>query len=302
MMMVALCAVAPLPGKAGTVYATQQEAAKAATDDGYMLVVYAKGWDRFSEPFCKKVIESPEIQKAAGNAGLILAPFYQYATGEERSAQSAVWGSLSEPSASSMETYPCILMYDKSGYLYARVQGTSFLKGTMAEIAAEIKTKLDAKKAQEEIMAKAANASGAEKAKLIAEACEVKGIEHPRGARDMIRAADPQDESGMVRRMNFDYYGFSQKYCGKASDGGLELSTDKTIREMQAMLKDQAYTPEQKQVIHAVIIGTLRRSGASDTQLKSAVMEMKRLAPDSHMGISADQYIKTYASGSGKKR
>ena len=301
MMMSAACLLTPLPGAAGTVYENYAEAAKNATDDGYMLVVYAKGWDRFSEPFCKKIIAAPEIQEAAGKAALILAPFYQYATSEDKAAQAAVWGDLREPSSTSMETYPCILMYDKNGFLYGRVQGTSFLKGTMAEIGAEVKAKLEAKHKQEEIMSKAEAASGVEKARLIADACAVEGIERPNGYRDMVKAADPSDESGMWKRLNFDYYGFSQAYCASAKDGGKELGPEGTIRAMQELLKDPAYTAEQKQAIHAVIIGTLRRSGASAIQLKSAVMEMKKLAPESHLGISADQYIKLYASGATKK-
>ncbi len=299
--MSAACLMTPLTGFAAAVFDTQEEAAKSATDDGYMLVVYAKGWDRFSEPFCKKVIAAQEIQEAAGKAALILTPFYQYATGDDKEAQAKVWGSLSEPSSTSMETYPSILMYDKEGYLYGRVQGTSFIKGTMAEIAAEVKTKLAAKKQQEEIMAKAAQASGVEKAKLIAEACAVEGIERPNGYRDMVKAADPSDQSGMLRRLNFDYYGFSQAYCASAKDGGKELGTEGTINAMREMLKDPVYTAEQKQAMHAVIIGTLRRSGASAAQIKNAVLEMKKLAPESHLGVSADQYIKLYASGDSKK-
>lgn len=300
MIMSAACLLSPLPGSAATVYETQQAAAGAVTEDGYMLVVYAKGWDRFSEPFCKKVIAAPEIQEAAGKAALILAPFYQYASDDDKVEQAKVWGDLKEPSATSMETYPCILMYDKSGHLYGRVQGTSFLKGTMAEIAAEVKAKLEAKHQQEAIMLKAEAASGVEQAKLIADACAIEGIERPAGWRDMVKNADPGDQSGMVRRLNFNYYGFSQAYCASAKDGGKELGTEGTISAMRELLKDPAYTPEQKQAMHAVIIGTLRRSGASAAQIKGAVLEMKKLNPNSHLGVTADHYIKIYASGDSK--
>ncbi len=299
--LAAACLLAPQPGTAATVYKTYSEASQSVTKDGYILVVYAKGWDRFSEPFCKEIIADPEIQAAAGDAALILAPFYQYAKPEDKQKQAEVWGNLGEPRAHSNETYPCILMYDKDGSLYGRVQGTSFIKGTMAERAAEVKAKLEAKHKQEELMSQANAASGVEKAKLVAEACAIEGIERPNGWRDIVKAADPSDESGMIRRLNFDYYGFSQKYCGRKSDGGLEMDTEDTIKEMEKFLKDPAYTPEQKQIFHAVIIGTLRRSGAGATQLKGAVMEMKRLAPESHMGVTAEQYIKLYASGSSKK-
>lgn len=303
--LLAACMLSLVPVQAAKQYATQEEAAASVTDDGYILVVYGKGWDRFSEPLCKKVIAAPEIQKAAGNAALILTPFYQYATPEEKSAQSAVWGTLVEPLARSMETYPCLLLYDKSGYLYGRVQGPVLLRGTMAEIAAEVQKKMDSKRKQDELMKQAEAASdGVEKAKLIAAACAVDdGIEWPNNARGLVKAADPQDASGMVRRLHFDGWGLAQKYCAKESDGGLQLGEAATVKAMQDMLKDDAYTPEQKQVFHAIIIGTVRRSSgaASKAQIRTHAAEIKKLNPTSNLGVTADQILKLWAGGNDKK-
>ena len=292
----------PLPLSAAQQYATQDQAAQNATDDGYILVVYAKGWDRFSEALCKKVIASPELNKAAGNAALILTPFYQYANGEERSAQRAVWGALAEPAAHSMETYPSLLMYDKEGFLYGRVQGPVLLRGTMQEIADEVKAKLDAKHRQEEIMKRAHAASGVEKAQLIAEAWGIQGIEPPRNYRDLVKSADPNDESGMVRRLHFDPWAMAQKYCGKKSDGGLEMSDQETIDTMREFLRDPAYTPEQKQAFYAVIIGVTRRGGGGALKIKEYAIEMKRLNPESNLGVTSDQIIKLWASSESKKK
>ena len=292
----------PLPLSAAQQYATQDQAAQNATDDGYILVVYAKGWDRFSEPLCKKVIASPELNKAAGNAALILTPFYQYANGEEKSAQRAVWGALAEPAAHSMETYPSLLMYDKEGFLYGRVQGPVLLRGTMQEIADEVKAKLDAKHRQEEIMKRAHAASGVEKAQLIAEAWGIQGIEPPRNYRDLVKSADPNDESGMVRRLLFDPWAMAQKYCGKKSDGGLEMSDQETIDAMREFLRDPAYTPEQKQAFYAVIIGVTRRGGGGALKIKEYAIEMKRLNPESNLGVTSDQIIKLWASSESKKK
>ncbi len=292
----------PLPLSAAQQYATQDQAAQNATDDGYILVVYAKGWDRFSEALCKKVIASPELNKAAGNAALILTPFYQYANGEERSAQRAVWGALAEPAAHSMETYPSLLMYDKEGFLYGRVQGPVLLRGTMQEIADEVKAKLDAKHRQEEIMKRAHTASGVEKAQLIAEAWGIQGIEPPRNYRDLVKSADPNDESGMVRRLHFDPWAMAQKYCGKKSDGGLEMSDQETIDAMREFLRDPAYTPEQKQAFYAVIIGVTRRGGGGALKIKEYAIEMKRLNPESNLGVTSDQIIKLWASSESKKK
>ncbi|MBE6415556.1 MAG: hypothetical protein E7032_03370 [Akkermansiaceae bacterium] len=299
--LVAAGLLAPLPLEAAQQYDTQEKAAENATDDGYILFVYGKGWDRYSEDLCKKVIAAPEISEAAGNAALILTPFYQYATPEDKEAQRAVWGALAEPAAHSMETYPSLLMYDKEGFLYGRVQGPVLLRGTMAEIAAEVKAKLEAKHKQEEIMKRAEAASGVEAAKLIAEAWAVPGIEPPKNYRNLVKAADPNDESGMVRRLHFDGWGLAQKYCGKKSDGGLELGDEATIAKMKEFMKDPAYTPEQRQTFYAIIIGVLNRGGGNAMQIKGYANEMKRLNPESNLGISADQVIKIWGGGNGKK-
>ena len=84
---------------------------------------------------------------------------------------------------------------------------------------------------------------------------------------------------------------------------GLELPADETVRIMEEHLKDPAYTPEQKQVFHAVIIGTLRRAkgDSAATQLRSNIMEMKRLAPESNLGVTADQTIKIWLNKEKKK-
>lgn len=301
--LLAATLLAPMPALAAKQYATQEEAAAAVTDDGYILVVYAKGWDRFSEAFCKKIIADPEIIKAAGEAALILTPFYQYSTSDERTAQRAVWGALAEPRSNSMETYPSLLMYDKAGYLYGRVQGTLLMRGTMTEIAADVKAKLDAKRQQEAIMEKAKAASGVEKAKLIAEACAFENIEWPNGARQMVKEADPSDQSGMVRRLNFDFWGFSQKYAGKKSDGGMEMTSDDMVKTMKEFLEDPAYTNEQKQAFYACMIGQLRRDDAAGNrdEIKRYALEIKKLNPNSNLGVTSDQIIKLWCEPDKKK-
>lgn len=302
MLAAGLLAAPALP--AAEQYKTQIEASEKVTDDGYILFVYAKGWDRFSEPLCKKLIADPDVIAASGNAALILTPFYQYATPEDKDKQREIWGNLIEPRAASMESYPSLLMYDKNGYLYGRIQGELVTRGTPQEVAAEVKAKLEAKRKQDEIMKKAEAASGTEKAVLISEACLIDGIEKPQDHLAMIKEADPRDQSGMVKRHSFNYWGFSQKYCGKPSDGGLQMSPNEVIQEMKKFIADPAYTNEQKQVFYAVIIGTLRRSNAASgsTQIRTYATEMKRLAPESHLGVSADQVIKLWASGDKDKK
>ena len=280
-------------------YASHESASKAVTKDGYILISYAKGWDRFSEPHCKKILAAPEIMEACGDAAIVLAPIYQYATPDERKTQNAVWGELAIPRANSMNTYPCILMYDQKGYLYGRVQGEVLLRGTMKEIAAEVKTKLEHKHKQEEIMEKAEAASGVEKAKLIAEACAFSDIERPDGYLEMVKAADPSDQSGMIKRLTFYPWGISEQHFGEKAP---ELDTEPFLTKMEAMAKDPVYTPEQQQFFYAQCIGQLRRKGGEAARIKRYAAEMKKLAPDSHLGVSADQAVKVWASDDNKKK
>ena len=63
--LVAAGLLAPLPLEAAQQYDTQEKAAENATDDGYILFVYGKGWDRYSEDLCKKVIAAPEISRSS---------------------------------------------------------------------------------------------------------------------------------------------------------------------------------------------------------------------------------------------
>lgn len=296
--LLAACMLATPAATAAQQFASHEEASKSVTNDGYILISYAKGWDRFSEPLCKKVIAAPEVVEACENAALVLAPIYQYATNEEKEKQSSVWGALAVPRANSMNTYPCILMYDKEGYLYGRVQGEVLLRGTMKDIAAEIKTKLANKRKQEEIMAKADAASGVEKAKLIAEACAFTDIERPDGYLDMVKAADPGDQSGMIKRLTFYPWGIADKNFGEKAE---PLETESFLRQMEESAKNPIYTPEQQQFFYAQCIAQLRRKGGEAARIKRYAAEMKKLAPESHLGVSADQAVKIWASGDSKK-
>lgn len=151
-------------------------------------------------------------------------------------------------------------------------------------------------------MKRADAASGVERARLIAEAWAVPGIEPPNNYRNLVKAADPNDESGMVRRLHFDGWGLAQKYCGKESDGGLQLGDEATIAKMKEFLKDDAYTPEQKQVFYAIIIGVLNRGGGNAMLIKGNANEMKRLNPESNLGVTADQVIKLWGGGANGKK
>lgn len=275
--------VGSLPVQAAQVVANYAEAEPKAGKDGYIVFVHSGGWDKFSIELCNKLIKSPAIATAAGEAVMFTAPFHQNANEKQSAEQNTAWGSLSLPHGFSDETYPCLLMYDKDGRLYARVQGPLVLRGTEADIAAAVKTRLDALHKQQEIMARANAASGVEQAKLIGEACAVPGIEWPKDALKRVKAADGSDASGMVRRLSFNPWGYAEETR--------EMPLSQGIAEMERRLADNAYTNEQKQVFCSIAIGLLHRQGTYDdwcTKIRSYAARMKELAPETPLGRSAD--------------
>ena len=56
--------------------------------------------------------------------------------------------------------------------------------------------------------------------------------------------------------------------------------------------------------MHDIIIGTLRRSNAAGnkTQMRQHANEMKRLNPDSNLGVTVDQIMKLWINEDGKKK
>lgn len=269
--------------QAAQVVANYAEAAPKAGKDGYIVFVHSGGWDKFSVELCNKLIKSPAISSAAGDAIMFAAPFYQNANEKQSSEQNTAWGELVLPRGHSDETYPCLLMYDKENRLYARVQGSLVLRGTEEDIAAAVKTRLDALRKQQEIMARAEAAHGVEQAKLIGEACAIPGIEWPTDALKRVKAADSADASGMVRRLSFNPWAYAEETRTMPLSQGLA--------EMERRLADNAYTNEQKQVFCSIAIGLLHRQGTYDdwcTKIRSYAARMKELAPETPLGRSAD--------------
>lgn len=267
---------------AATVCKTYAEAAPTVKDDGYIAFVYGPDWDKRSTAICKKLINDPAVQAAAGDAVLILAPLYQDPTDKQKTQQEGIWGSLPQPHPHSAHTYPALHFYDKNGRLAGFVRGHVMVKGDPAEVAAEVKQRMGELRQQYALLEQAEKAQGVEKAKLIGQACRIPNTERPDKVVDTLKALDPKDESGFVRSISMGDSAF-----GEANK---DLPLEEGLKKMDELLKDDAYTNAQKQVFCTVAIGLLHRQGtkADNERILKYAAKIKELVPDNYLAKSAD--------------
>lgn len=237
--------------QAAQVAENYEQAKSMVTEDGYILFIYGKGWDKKGDAQCRKLMADPAIQKAAGNAVMILAPLLQFPDDAGKAEMKAVAGDLVYPSASLKISYPAIVMYSKTNRRYAYICGPDVVKNDVKAIAARMEKHLKALHAQDALLAKAEGAQGGEKAKLLFEASHVTDAEPIDKIINDIKKADPKDESGYVAAQ--DYYNGFQK------DPDAAATLDTILARLDKVIADPRYTDEQKQRTCAYAIGCIRR-------------------------------------------
>ncbi len=280
MLFAALSALAcPLLPAAQQV-ANFAEAESQVTDDGYIIAAYADGWDSYSKARCEQLLADPLLQEAAGGALLLALPIPDVSNDETRAKQAALCGKLRVPAANS---YPALIFFDKNGAHYATICGTPVLRGQSDKLAASISKCMAAGKKRTAMLAEAANASGADKAKLLFNAYQIGGLSRaPENLGEQLAQADPEDVSGMRRALNFNPYAFALGLNSKDLNTGLA--------EVKKILDDPAYSNKQKQQACTAAIGLLRRKGGvkGSAELRRYTALMKKYAPTSTEGRVAD--------------
>ena len=61
MLACLLLATTSQPVEAAQLYPTVEAAKAKVTDDGYILFIYPKGWDKYGEKLCKKLTADKEL-------------------------------------------------------------------------------------------------------------------------------------------------------------------------------------------------------------------------------------------------
>lgn len=266
---------------AATVVKNYDEATRAVGKNGYIVFVYGANWDPTGLQICRKHMDSPEVKEAAGDAVLWTVPFYQLPTDEQKTDQNIKWGALKVPHVFSAESYPALLLYDKNEVNYAALNGALVQKGTPAEVAAVLRETIANKHKRDEIMTRADAAQGVEKAKLLLEACRIPGLHRPDRILETIKSADPQDQSGATRTLTYEPSAKAEAYS--------EKTMAEAIADMEKLLQDPVFTPEQRQSMYAIMVGKIHLEGTYDDRAKILEMtkKMQELNPDSLLGRSA---------------
>lgn len=276
LFLLSLCAalVAAPVAQAAQVAQNYDQAKSMVTEDGYILFIYGKGWDKKGDMQCRQLMADPAIQKAAGNAVMILAPLLQFPDDAAKAEMKAVAGDLAYPSASLKISYPAIVMYSKTNRRYAYICGPDVVKNDVKAIAARMEKHLKALRTQEALLAKAEGAQGGEKAKLLFEASHVQDAEGIDKVINEIKKADPEDKSGYVAAQEYNN--------GFQKDPDAAATLEEVLARLDKVIADPRYTAEQKQKTCAYAIGCIRRKGGYNQAelMQKYLDQMPKFGPD----------------------
>lgn len=301
-LLTCVAALALLPCEAVQTVDTYEASKAVVQDDGYILFAYAEDWDTYSKRVCEKLMASPAVQQAAGQAIFMRVPVPNIMTDERKAADKERFGPLQVADA---PDYPAILMLDHNGRHYATITGAFMHKPgskktaeTVAELIVERRT---GQRRQADLLQRAKDAKGVEKAQLIGAAAQIPGInpvEKIGAIINQIKKLDPKDESGYARKLR-DPMDFVGEIVGiersKESGKGWEAA----LAKVEEYLKDPVYTKEQQQALHALAAGLLHRHGGPRAvkQMLSHTRAIATLVPDNYLAKSAALTEREWAVG-----
>ena len=290
-----MLATVSLPVQAAQLFPTVEAAKAKVTDDGYILFIYPKGWDKYGEKLCKKLAADKEVKEAAGSAAFVLAPIYQNRTEKTNAEARKIMGNFGYPHDMSDISYPALIFYDKNGNQYASLHGEELMTASVPEVAKLVKSRMAAKKKQQALLDESGKTGDlSKKMKLILQAARVEHVSTPGYLRDTIKSLDPSDSQGMLGALNF---GFGIKK---------DESLDELTKRLDGVLENPLLAPWQKQRACATAIGHFRRSlgaMAGGPLITKYAKAMRKLDPDSPLGVSAPvvmrDWVRQYRYGQG---
>ena len=259
-------------------YAEAQK--KTVPENGYVVALYADGWDKFSKKLVDSLLKDSAMKKSLADSVVIRYGAPNFASEAGNKARADKLGNLKWTGA---YTYPAFVLYDKNGRQYATVLVPYSDRENPDKIAEQIKSARESLAQQNELLEKAKSLQGVERAEALGQSAVFENINRPDNIVKMIKEADPQDKSGYVRRLEFNMHGYAES-TAKTDDWR------KTLQEVEDKIADKAYSDAQRQGLYCTAIGLLRRHGstADNKKMKSYLSKMKQLDPNSIQGASAD--------------
>lgn len=295
MLACLLLATTSQPVEAAQLYPTVEAAKAKVTDDGYILFIYPKGWDKYGEKLCKKLTADKELREAAGKAAMVLAPIYQNRTEKTNEEVRKIMGNFGYPHDMSDISYPALIFYDKAGHQYASLHGEELMTASVPEVAKLVKSRMAAKKKQQALLDESGKTGDlSKKMKLILQAARVEHVGMPGYLRETIKSLDPSDSQGVMGALDFGF--------GIRNDESL----DELTKRLDGVLENPRLAPWQKQRACATVIGHIRRSlgtMAGGPLITKYAKAMRKLDSDSPLGISAPvvmrDWVRQYRYGQG---
>ena len=196
-----------------------------------------------------------------------------------------------------VQGYPTILLCDAEGKPYA---ATGYEEGGPEKYVGHLNELRKNKSKRDEAFAKAAKASGLEKAKVLIAALDAMKVDEKVAANfygdiaAQIRAADPKDETGFAKKAESgkrieEFQNSLQEFGAKRDHEGALALVDKTLKEGGFDTESTLQIMMTRSAIYA-------STGKFDEALK-AVDEAKAFAPDSKMAPMIDQFRKRLEQG-----
>lgn len=262
------------------------EALQQAGESGVIVYCYGPDWNKPSLRLLDSFWKTQAAEEAAGNAVMLAVPFYERNTAKGADEAPAIRGRMPGPP---FGVCPTIMLFDKSGRQVASFQGTDYF-GTdeaCSEAQKNMRKYIEALIKQQELLKKAEGLVGQEKAKLLVEVGELP-IAKPANYLQQLELADPTDKLGAIRRHKFRPREDVVYKLMDTTDGFLKPDFEPDYGEIkktcEAIFKDEALRPEDRQAAFSIFIGQSRREAIPPNQLKGLIKKVQKLSPDSTYG------------------
>lgn len=261
---------------------TEAKAKAKETDADYVVLAYGKDWDKVGTRFKKTVWDKPGTFEKLESKTLVTGiEILENPTKEEEEKQKSEQKAFGQ----GVKSLPQIYLFDKTGFCYASFYGEE-LPRSMEKLSAKLQASQSLRKKRDALVARSEKASsGKEKARLLGQAGEIKGISRPKSLVDQIKKVDPKDESGYQKRFSFNIFDY-HKYLKEPKEEALKAFTE--------VVNSPAYTPEQKQLVLGLQSTYLRKNKGTEKELQDTFRKMRSLDPNSLMGKAAVNAMKAY--------
>lgn len=284
-----------------------EQAKTLVNEDGYAIFVFADGWDKFSKKAVDRMLASRRVGRALGDTVVMTAGIPDVSSQQDHESLKTRFGNMDVPVP---DSYPAIHLYNKDGAIRTTVTIMNDECDNPKAVAEKITVARDAMRKQLDLMKQAEAAikkqeelkkalkdspiekqeelkqalkdSTIECGKLLGAASAVPGVRKPANVNKLLKEADPEDISGMMKIATLDLHGTAEASASTKDWKAM-------LEEMKALLENPLLTTEQKQQVCCISIGLLRRNGGRQHQeeIKSMIKKLNELDPNSVLGKSA---------------